>query len=150
MSLTVYVYWRVQSNRPAFLSWLVIYLPAHRSMCCSNVSIYRSIHCTSKYSRFDWPWRWYHLDCSLKISPIFTLLNEYTFIFILPRIKTARRNLRCSAFHIAIVRHSVHLDHCEGPQKSRSNCNSVWVGIVTQSTGDPWPLFLNKQKCYGS
>ena len=35
------------------------------------------------------------------------------------------RNLGPSAFSIAIW------INCEGPQKSRSNCNSVWVGIVT-------------------
>ena len=60
---------------------------------------------------------------TLKISPMFTLLNMHVHLYT-PMNQPWWRNLLFSLQHL-------HLDHCEGPQKSRSNCNSVWVGIVT-------------------
>lgn len=61
---------------------------------------------------------------ALKVLPMFTWLNMDDVHFYTPMNQPWWRNLLFSLKHR-------HLDHCEGPQKSRSNCNSVWVGIVT-------------------
>lgn len=92
----------------AFFSWLVVYV----RMDLIVAIMYRS----------GGPGGGVASIAALKMYPMFTPLNmdvhRYT-----PMNQPWWRNLLFSHQHR-------HLDHCEGPQKSRSNCNSVWFGIV--------------------